>query len=394
MKAVILAAGKSTRTYPFTITRPKALLPILDKTLIEKSIETLTGKVDEIIIIVGHMKEQIIKHLGNSINGIKLVYLEQKEQLGTGHALMQARNHIQGKFMLLNGDDLYSPKDIANCLNHELCVLGKEVTDPEKWGIFVIEKGELKAIVEKPSDLVTGIGNTGFYVLDEKIFSYLEKTAASERGEIELTSAITAMCKSHSFGIELVKDYWLPVSYPWQLLEANVFFLNRIEKSRIQGTVEEHVVTKGILVLGEGSVVKSGTYIEGPVWIGKGCQVGPAAYLRKNTIILDKVRTRAEVIESVIMSGTTAKHTSYIGYSVIGENCNIAAGTVTADFRHDNKNNITIVQGKRVDSGRRKLGAFVGDNVRTGINTSIYPGRKIWPGMTTKPGEIVSKDLM
>jgi bifunctional UDP-N-acetylglucosamine pyrophosphorylase/glucosamine-1-phosphate N-acetyltransferase len=94
------------------------------------------------------------------------------------------------------------------------------------------------------------------------------------------------------------------------------------------------------------------------------------------------------------MKNSTAKHFSYIGHSVIGEDVNIAAGTVTSDYRHDGKEHTTMINGRKIGTNRRKLGAFIGDNVRTGINTSIYPGRKIWPGMFTLPGEIVKEDKM
>ena len=394
MKAVILAAGKSTRTYPFTLTRPKALLPILDKTLIETSLDSLVGIVEDVILIVGYRKEEIEQHLGNSYRGLRITYLEQKEQLGTGHALLQAKGHLKGRFLVLMGDDLYSEKDIRNCVRHELCVLGKEVPDPEKWGVFLAKNGVLQGVVEKPKEPVSNLGNSGFYVLNDSIFPYLEKTEKSQRGEIELTSGIDAMCKHHEFTVETVADYWFPVSYPWQLLEANVFFLRRITESRIQGSVEENVKIKGVAVVGEGSVIKSGTYLEGAVWIGKNCEIGPGAYLRPDTILLDKVRTRAEIVDSLLMKGTTAKHDSYIGHSVIGQDCNIAAGTITADYRHDGKNNSTLIQGVKVDTGRRKLGAFIGDKVNTGIHTSIYPGRKIWPNKSTLPGEVVSKDVL
>ena len=393
MKAVILAAGKSTRMRPFTVDKPKQLLPILDKTLIQRSIESLKGVVDEAVIVVGYCKEQIINRLGNNYQNIKIKYVEQKEQKGTGHALLQAKPELKGKFLLLNGDDLYSNKDINSCVKHDLCVLAKKVNDPEKWGVFNVEKGILKGVEEKPQKPRSNLANTGCYVLDDRIFQYLQKIRPSQRGELEVTSALNEMCKEHKIFVEEVRDYWLPIGYPWHLLEANVFFLHKIAKSSIKGKIERNVTVKGVLVLGKGSIIKSGTYVEGPVWIGNDCEIGPSAYLRKDTILLDQVRTRAEIIDSLLMNGVTAKHDSYIGHSVVGENCNIGAGTITADYRHDGKNNMTLISGIKVDTGRRKLGAFIGDKVRTGIHTSIYPGRKIWPHKMTMPGEIVTKDI-
>jgi len=168
--------------------------------------------------------------------------------------------------------------------------------------------------------------------------------------------------------------------------------LNVMKKMQIHGKIEPNVTIKGNVFVGKGTLIKSGTYIEGPVYIGNDCEIGPNAFIRKDTVIMDMVRTRAEIVDSVLMEGVAAKHNCYIGHSVIGENVNIGAGTISADYRHDAKNNITIVNGKKVDSKRRKLGAFIGNNVNTGIGTLIYPGRKIWPNLGTLPGEIVTKD--
>jgi len=99
-----------------------------------------------------------------------------------------------------------------------------------------------------------------------------------------------------------------------------------------------------------------------------------------------------ELCDVVVMDNAKSKHTSYAAHSVIGENVNIGAGLITADFRHDGNNHTTLINGQKIDSGRRKLGAFIGDNVKTGIGTLIYPGRKLWPNTVTMPGEIVKKD--
>lgn len=393
MKAVILCAGSSTRTYPLTVNKPKVLLKVMNKTLLEHSLDALEGLVEEVILVVGFKKEMIKKFIGNYYKKIKIKFIEQKEQLGTGHALLQAKGLIDDKFVVLMGDDMYGKKDIASCLKHKNCVLAKEVNDPKKWGILSLNNGFLDNVDEKPKNAKSNLANTGLYVLDKNIFSILENIKKSERNEIELTDAVNEFAKKEKVFVEKARDYWIPVGYPWHLIEANVFFLNRIKKSKIEGVVEENIVIKGNVIIGKNTVVKAGTYIEGPVCIGENCVIGPNAYIRPDTTIGNNCKIRAEVYDAVIMDNTTAKHFSYIGHSVIGENNNIAAGTITADYRHDSENNKTLIKGKKVDSGRRKLGAFIGDDVRTGIGTLIYPGRKIWPGKTTLPGEIVKKDI-
>ncbi len=230
------------------------------------------------------------------------------------------------------------------------------------------------------------------FVLNDRVFDAVRNLRPSPRGEYEITDALKEMIKKIRFRCFYTKD-WFSIVYPWHILELNHKLLGNM-KGGIKGEIEKNVTIKGEVHIGKLTVVKSGTYIEGPAFIGDNCTIGPNAYIRANTTIGNNVRFRGEVVNSVIMDGTTAKHVCYIGHSVIGENVNIAAGTITADFRHDGGNHFTIIKGKKIDTGLRKLGAFIGDNVKTGINTSIYPGRKIWPGLSTLPGEVVDKDRM
>lgn len=392
MKAIILAAGKSTRTYPLTINKPKALLPILDKTIIEHTLSLLKGTIDEIVIIVGFKKQMIIDTLGEEYDGMKITYIEQKEQLGTGHALNLAKDYIDEKFLMLCGDDIYDKNDIRRLLGYDNAALVKNVDNPSIFGVYKADKNKALGIIEKPKEDVGNLANIGCYIFSLEIFDYLENLKKTERGEIEVTCAINELCKKRDFMLETIKGTWIPITYPWNLLEANVHFLRQMKKSKIEGDVEEGATIKGNVFVGEGTKVMAGAYIQGPVYIGKNCEVYPGAYLRPDSILLDDCRIRSEVYDSLLMKGVSSKHNSYLGHSIIGENCNIGAGTITSDYRADGKNHITIVNGKKIDSTRRKLGAFLGDNVFTSIHTSLYPGRKIWPGVMTLPGEIVKKD--
>ncbi|MDR4509122.1 MAG: NTP transferase domain-containing protein [Candidatus Brocadiaceae bacterium] len=390
LKAVILAAGKSTRTYPLTLTRPKPLLKILNKTLLERNLDQLKGIVDEVILVVGYRKEMLMEFIGKTYKDLAITFVEQKTQLGTGDALECVKEHLDGKFIFMCGDDLYSRKDIENCLQHKYALLGKKVNDPERFGVLVTKEGKLTEIVEKPKEFVSDIANTGLYVLDKNVFCF--NPEKSDRGEYEATDYITNLAKKEDVFVEETGDFWIPIGYPWNLIEANAFFLKDI-KTDIRGNVEDYVTIKGNVVIGKNTIIKSGTYIEGPVMIGENCIIGPGAYIRPDTTIGNNCTIRAEVFDAIIMDGTVAKHYSYIAHSVLCEDVNVAAGTITSDYRHDGKNIITMVNEKRVDSGRRKLGSFIGDHVRTGINTCIYPGRKIWPDKSTLPGEVVKKDV-
>ena len=393
MQAVILAAGKSTRTYPLTLTRPKPLLKIINKSILEHNLDALNGIVNEAVIIIGYKGDMIRKAIGKRYKSISIKYIEQKEQLGTGHAVKLAEYHLKDRFIVLGGDDLFSKKDIKRCVKHKYCVLAQKVKEPKKFGIIDVKNNFLIKIEEKPLNPKNNLANTALYVLDKKVFD--AEIKKSKRGEYELTDYVSSFSKKEKIFVEKVKDYWLPISYPWSYLEANVFFLRRIKKRVIKGRIEKGVVVKGKIILEKGAVIRSGTYIEGPIYIGKNTEIGPQAHLRPDVIIMDSCKIgKAELVDCVIMNKSVCKHKAYIGHSVIGENVNLGAGLITSDYRHDGSNHITLINDQKVDTGRRKLGTFIGDNVKTGIGTLIYPGRKIWPGKTTLPGEIVRKDVM
>ncbi len=141
----------------------------------------------------------------------------------------------------------------------------------------------------------------------------------------------------------------------------------------------------------EGAVIKSGTYIEGNVYIGKGAVIGPHAYIRGNTNIGagSKIGAFVECKNTYIAEKTALPHLSYVGDSIIGNHVNLGAGTKIANLRHDHKNIRALSKGKLVDTGRRKLGAIIGDGAHLGINTSIYPGRTIETNSTSLPGAII-----
>jgi len=163
----------------------------------------------------------------------------------------------------------------------------------------------------------------------------------------------------------------------------------------VLGNIEDNVKITGPVMIGPGTKVLSGTYIEGPVIIGSVCRIGPNTYLRPGTTIGDNcsIGFSVEVKNSIIMDNVKVNHLSYIADSIIGENVNIGAATVTANLRHDRKEVKSVHDGKLISIGRTKFGAVISDNVSTGINTIIYPGRKIWPGRVTNPGKAVKKDI-
>jgi len=185
------------------------------------------------------------------------------------------------------------------------------------------------------------------------------------------------------------------IRYAWDLLAVNEYALGKLARDDIAGVVSDRAEVHGVLVLGKNSCILPGVYIEGNVVIGRDCKIGPNCYIRGTTAIGDGCRIghSVEIKNSIIMPGASIGHLSYCGDSIVGVGTNLGAGTITANFRHDGGHHKSMVEGQLLDTGRTKLGAIIGDHVHTGINTSIYPGRKIWPGLSTRPGDVVQRDL-
>lgn len=195
---------------------------------------------------------------------------------------------------------------------------------------------------------------------------------------------------------ELKASQSFVISYAWDLLRANAEAMTLRKDYALETVAHASLYVDGRLQVGLGTKILPGVVIEGDVIIGAHCKVGPNCYIRGSTAIGDKchVGQAVEIKNSILLPGTNVGHLSYLGDSILGEKVNFGAGTITSNLRHDGGSHRSAVAGRLVDTGRRKLGAIVGDGVHTGIHTSVYPGRKLWPKTTTLPGAIVAKDVL
>ena len=389
-EALILAAGKGTRMWPLTEDTPKPLLPLCGNTIIEQQIIVLEKVgVKKINVLIGHRMKEISDLLGDGKKyGVKINYIVQSEQKGTGHAVSLAEEHIKETFFCLNGDTIIDEKnlELLAIKENQMAMMVTTVDDGEKFGVVKSNNGILETIIEKGVSGKSSI-NAGIYLFNDNIFKSLKTIKKSIRGELELTDALV-LNEIHTIEYQ---GFWKDIGSPWDLLTANEVFIDRIE-NKSYGEIEDNVQIKGKIYLGENSVIKSGTYIEGPVWIGENCVIGPNAYLRKGTVLCgnNKVGAASEVKNSILFEGAKAPHHNYLGDSVIGRECNLGSGTKIANLRLDKKEISVIHKGKRVNTGRRKLGVIMGDNVATGINSSINSGTIVGNNTKIGPSALVS----
>ena len=396
---VLLAAGKGTRLWPVTEETPKVMIRIMEKPILEWMVDGIVGHAGRIIVVVGAGKEKIIAHFASKQYRKKMVFVEQAKQLGTGHALLQAEKFVDGDFVVLNADTFFDPS-IFSLLKKkakpgDYFAVAKAVPDASKYGVYTVKNGMVAGLVEKPAKAKEGLINTGLFHLPKRFFSLIRKIGVSPRGEYELTDAVLAFAKKEGLKALEFKDYWNDTGYYWNYLDASAFALENLMQKKVLGKVEPGVTIKGKVFVSKGAILKAGTYIEGPAWIGEEAVIGPRAYLRPNSAIESHchIGNGTETKNSIIMRHSNAAHLSYVGDSILCEHVNLGAGTMLANLRFDDAPVKVTVGGKRIPSEKRKLGCAMGEGTKTGANVVVNPGILIGSHCFIYPGTVVSKNL-
>ena len=400
MKAVILAAGKGTRMFPLTNSRPKVMLPIVNKPLLEHILEAVKeAGITQFLIITRYCNKTIENYFGDGKNwDISIEYIHQPSFGGTADAIKLVEKQVNGKFIVINGDMVIDSDHINKLIKSrgDAVISVKRVEEPSQFGIVTVDNEHVKSIVEKPEYSESKLANAGIYLFDNRVFKYISMTPYSSRDELEITSTLSLMINS---GLDIghieIEGTWIDVGRPWDLLSANEVMMSHLD-GRCEGIIEPYATLNGDISIGKGTIIRNGAYIVGPVKIGRNCDIGPNCYIRPGSAIGNDVNigNAVEIKNSIIMNKTNIGHLSYVGDSIIGTNCNFGAGTKVANLRHDGNSVRVFIKDKLIDSGRRKLGVIMGDNVHTGINTSINTGTIINSDQCTMPGEVIkySKD--
>lgn len=386
---------------PLTANRPKVLLPVAGTPLLVRLIRQFAAAgVVDLTVVVHYHGDRVREAVGDGASlGVRVRYVEQGAPRGTGHAAAAgARAAEVGRepFLVANGDLLLDDADVRAVVEAARAtpiVTAARVEDASAYGVFRLDAhGHPISIEEKSAKPPSALANAGVYGFPGGFLDRLTRLTDSPRGELEITDAVTAAMREGTEFRLVELASWMDVGRPWDLLLATERALRTLAP-QIEGKVEPGAHLHGPVHVGEGTVVRSGAYIEGPVWIGRGCTIGPNCHIRPNTAIGDgcKVGNAVEVKASVLMAGTHVGHLSYVGDSVLGERVNFGAGTKVANLRHDGKTIKVEFKGERVDTKRRKMGVIVGDDVHTGINTSLNVGVVLDSGGATAPGEVVMR---
>jgi len=365
-QAVVLAAGEGERLRPFTASKPKVMIKVANKPILQYVVEALERNgIRRIIFVVGYKKEKIMDYFedGKAL-GVGIEYVVQKHLLGTGDALKQAENKTDDRFLVLSGDnvieeDTLSESELLDVSETENAILIKVHTDVSKYGVVLVKNGLVKDIIEKPSEEISNLVNTGIYAFGEEIYEFLEE---------ELTSGLLSMvhqgkrvkaCETHGA--------WLDAVYPWDVLRLNDIVLKE-NPAKVEGKIERGVTIDGRVSIGKNSVIRANSYVKGPVIIGENCEIGPNACIFPSTSIGTDVTIGAftEIKNSVLTDMVKIGSFSSIQDSIFDMGSYAEGGFIARSEEAEIE-----IGGEH---HRVKVGAMVGEYCEMGSNVIAHPG--------------------
>lgn len=388
MQAIILAAGEGTRLRPFTMSKPKVMLPIGNKPILAYVVKSLVDNgLKEIIIVVGYKKERIMSFFGDGSKfGAKITYVTQEKQLGTAHALLQVKHLIKESFVLVSGDNIIDKESVSRIIHHNNpAVLVTESEQPSKYGVIELEDDHVVNIIEKPERKIGNIINTGVYRFDKDIFTMVENGVKD--GVYGITEMLRLGITELRLDAVRTDKGWNDAVYPWDLIKLNETALD-MHGQEISGIIEPGVTIKGAVIVGTGSRIRSGTYIEGPVVIGEGCDIGPYVAIFPSTSIGNSVEVGpfTSIHNSLIMNSVSIGSHSHLGNVVVDDGVTIK-GALSAYIGQAQ----VEVEGELFKL--EEIGGMVGEDTSIGASVVLKPGTIIGTGCRIGDGATIRGNL-
>ncbi|MBD3304864.1 NTP transferase domain-containing protein [candidate division KSB3 bacterium] len=390
MKVIILAAGRGKNLNPLTETRPKPMISICGKPVLEYIIRGLveTGNHD-IIMVVGHHADSIQHYFESGERfGADIHYIHQQTQTGIGNAIRLAEDRIAPgeRFLLVYADILFETNIFAKTLStfrSKLAPVASITLTPKmrpSYGNVSINQhiGITKLTDQLDETQAGSYILAGVFVFD---YSFFELLNAND-GDMQM--ALDRLVQQQGLFGSIFDDEWIDLGYPWNVLDANHFHMKSYQAATIAKTVQfkGNVTINGPVQIQEGAVIEGGSVINGPCYIGRGTYVGNNVLIRENTSIGAEcvIGFGVELRNCVLFDQVKVGRLSFIGDSVIGENVEIGPGIMTVNNLMTGETVSATINGKTVDSGLLKLGSFIGDNTKVGASNTLLPGTIIASG--------------
>lgn len=356
-----------------------------------------------IVIVANKENESVFVNLKKEFPELSISIIQQTDLRGQAGAIVSATKYIKGKSLLvINSADIYEDllfssvsAEIKN--NPDGIISGVKLDTYFFGGYLTVLKGKVVGVIEKPppETVPSHIVKLVFdYFRDAaSLFEAISKDRSSNDDIFE--RALDQLLKvGLDFKFLPYKGFWGSLKYPWHVLNISSYYLNRLAGQKIKKAfIDESAKISGNVFIEDGVKILENSKIVGPAYIGKNTIIGQNCLVRESMIGSGCVIGFSTEIARSYVGDNCWFHTNYIGDSVISDNVSMGAGAVLANFKLDEGAVKSVVGGKSIDTGKVKLGAAIGANVRIGVNSSIMPGIKIGRNSFLGSGVVLDKDL-
>jgi len=389
MKALILAAGRGSNLYPLTETRPKPMIHMCGKPVLQYIIESLREiGVHDIILVVGHEKEKIQDYFrrGDEFK-VSISYLEQKNQTGIGDAVLLAKDKFSmgEHFFLVYADIIFQPNIFLaaqmsfNALKAPIATITVAPSTDLYGNVYLDRDVQIARIVEKPhrdtGTSAVGGGNyvlAGVFILSSEFFSILKTVDGDIKRGFDL------LIDHNNLFASIFEGEWIDLGYPWNIIDANKLLMKSFTYAHIANGVifDGSVTIRGPVYIEEGVLLKAGAIINGPCYIGRGSFIGNNVLVREYTSIGSRctIGYGVELKNCILFDNCKVGRLSFIGDSVLGEGVEIGSGVMTVNNLMTGETVKVKNNGVTIDSHLRKLGSFIGDHAKIGASNTLLPG--------------------
>ncbi|MBN1465015.1 NTP transferase domain-containing protein [candidate division KSB1 bacterium] len=430
--AIILAAGRGTKIWPYCSTRQKAALPLANKPLVRWSVEKLLRSgIERIIVVVGYRKEQVISALA----GIENIEFVEQQGAGTVGALLSAIDLVEeDRFVVLYGDLLLTFNALSNFIREQktagaICaaLVHSLGTDrPQDWMCADVTGDQVRAVIGHPREAVTH-RIAGLFAFARSFIRYLQQNCGHMQSlqvgtmppdEPQLEDSIQAAIENGEsvFAVE-TSGITFDLDKPWHYLEASYHWTEHVcsqigQNAIGQGAkISDGADIHGAVVAGDRAEIGKGVIVEGNLIVGADTKIVQGAILDPNVIVGEQCTIRRYC--QIERNSTIGSH-CYIGHGaevsglflhrafayhygeywgILGDNSDLGAATVCGNLRFDDQNSIHLLNDRRETPCFGANAAYLGDFVRTGVNAIIMPGVKIGPWSVIGAGTVVRDDV-
>ena len=316
MKGLILSGGKGTRLYPLTYTRAKQLIPVANKPILVRVIESIRDAgVTDIGIVIGSTGPEIREALGDGSRwDVRLTYIPQDSPDGLAHAVKISRDFLgDERFVMFLGDNVIQGgigrliSDFANSTWNSQIVL-KEVQNPQSYGVAKLRPdGSIEKLIEKPKEPPSNLALVGIYMFDHHIFEAANAIRPSARGELEITDAIQWLIDAgYSVYPHVHTGWWIDTGKPTDMLEANSLVLDELTPYIApDATIENAEIDSRVTVERGAHIVNS--VVRGPTIIGENAVIENSYVGPFSSIAHDVVIRNCEIERSIVLEHSTVK---------------------------------------------------------------------------------------